>query len=275
MADAVLILAGAFAVLGWWVGQKRWLLEAGLVCFCGGDVWFLLQSASTAGYVAGTTVDITWLVGVGLMAAATWAPDGEEHDRTPGTGTLLAVPVRFALASVILLLVASLSNLVTNEVVPWLAGATILFALARTTLTFREVRHLEEARRRAQTNELTGLPNRRDFLEKLSLLAAPTPPELAVPRTRWVPRPDGRRRVRRPAARGGRDCSFAGRPPHERRAARDLPGVRHGPAHRRQHRHRHWHGPTPSALLRQADLAMDEAKRGRLGHAIHIQQQPG
>jgi diguanylate cyclase (GGDEF)-like protein len=46
-----------------------------------------------------------------------------------------------------------------------LAGAGAISALLRTGLTFREVRALADARMQARTDELTGLPNRRSFLE--------------------------------------------------------------------------------------------------------------
>jgi len=123
-------------------------------------------------------VDITWLVGVALIAAAAWAPERDQQDRrdrTLGTGALLAIPVAFASSSVVLLMVASLSGTFQNAAVIWLAGASVLLALARTALTFREVRHPSEARLQARTDELTGLPNQRDFLERLSSLTERTP----------------------------------------------------------------------------------------------------
>ena len=51
VADLLLIvlLAGAFAVLGWRVGLRWGLLATGLLWFSGGDVWFLLQSAPARG----------------------------------------------------------------------------------------------------------------------------------------------------------------------------------------------------------------------------------
>jgi len=51
VADLLLLvlLAGAFAVLGWRVGLRWGLLATGLLWFSGGDVWFLLQSASSGG----------------------------------------------------------------------------------------------------------------------------------------------------------------------------------------------------------------------------------
>ncbi|MDQ6949678.1 MAG: EAL domain-containing protein, partial [Actinomycetota bacterium] len=48
-----------------------------------------------------------------------------------------------------------------------LACAAVVAALLRLALSFREVRALSESRRQASTDELTGLPNRRYFYERL------------------------------------------------------------------------------------------------------------
>jgi diguanylate cyclase (GGDEF)-like protein len=51
-------------------------------------------------------------------------------------------------------------------VAAWLAIACVTAALARTAVTFREVRAYNEVREQARTDELTGLPNRRALLER-------------------------------------------------------------------------------------------------------------
>src|SRR5439155_1504146 len=81
--------------------------------------------------------------------------------------TLLAYP----LADIFLLLAAGV--LVAGHFEPLnllaiaLASATILVAMLRTTLTVREVRALAESRRLAETDDLTGLGNRRHFFRRL------------------------------------------------------------------------------------------------------------
>ena len=162
----LLLLVGGLAVMGWRVGPVWWLLGAGLVAFCVGDLLFLLQSAG-AGYEPGTWVDVPWMAAVALMATAAWAPDREHLPRRMDGWELLAVPVLFAAVSVALLVHGSLQAASAPRLVTLLAGATILLALARLALTFREVRQLAEARVQARTDELTGLSNRRHFLELL------------------------------------------------------------------------------------------------------------
>jgi diguanylate cyclase (GGDEF)-like protein len=161
------LLIGALAVMGWRVGPTWSLLAIGLCWFVLGDVVFLVQSASRTGYETGGWVDVTWIIGVALMAGAAWI---RERDRPAGAVSgwfLLTVPVVFAGLSVALLMAGSLARDRINLAVVWLAGATICLALTRTALTFREVRRLAEARNEARTDELTGLLNRRGILERL------------------------------------------------------------------------------------------------------------
>ena len=169
----LVILVGALAIMGWRAGPRWWLLSAGLGSFSIGDVVFLFQSAG-AGYVAGTWVDVAWLVGVALMAAAAWAPDRDRPVGRMDGWALLAVPLLFAGTSVALLMAGSLLGGDTSALVTWLAGSTVMLALARTALTFREVRQLAEARTQARTDELTGLTNRRGFLEELTAITTTT-----------------------------------------------------------------------------------------------------
>ena len=173
---AVLLVAG-LAMTGWRVDAVWRLLCAGLVCFVVGDLVYLLRSASAEGYTSGGWVDLTWLVGVALMAAAAWVRDDEPPVERMAGWALLAVPLTFAGSSVAVLVIDSLRPVGAPPVVVLLAGTTIVLALCRTTLTFHEVRQLSEARQEARTDELTGLANRRAFLEQLELLAAGLGPE--------------------------------------------------------------------------------------------------
>ena len=307
VADLLLlvILVGALAIMGWRVGPRWWLLSTGLLFFCLGDVVYLFQSAG-GGYVAGTWVDVAWLVGVALMAVAAWAPDsGREVGRMDGWA-LLAVPLLFATTSVALLMAGNLLNGDTLALVTWLAGSTVILALARTALTFREVRHLAEARTQARTDELTGLTNRRGFLEQLNTITTDADPTrfalLLIDLDRFKEindsfgHPVGDQLLRligprlSPAlARGGAmarmggdefgvllpgaDRSAAIRVAHEMNIAlREAFVLEAMPLHIDASigiSLAPEHGNTPSALLQRADLAMYLAKRGKLGYTIY------
>ena len=143
-----------------------------------------------------------------------------------------------------------------------------------------EQQRLAQLATEAHQDPLTGLANRRRFIEELEatvygdggrpcavlmidldrfkevndsfghsvgddLLCLVGPRLQEALRRRRPARPDGRRRVRRPAARRGRAARAAGRhPPRYRPAGRVRPG-RDAPARRRQHRHRREPGPRP------------------------------
>ena len=310
----LLLLVGGLAVMGWRVGPVWWLLGAGLVAFCVGDVVFLLQSPD-AGYEPGTWADVPWLAAVALMATAAWAPDREHLPRRMDGWGLLAVPVLFAAVSVALLVHGSLQAASAPRLVTLLAGATILLALARLALTFREVRQLAEARVQARTDELTGLANRRQFLETLGVLTeaeADSDPEpyalLLIDLDRFKEvndsfgHPVGDQllrligpRLQQSLSRGGElarmggdefgvllrgaDASAACRVAHRintsLREAFVLDGM---PMHIDASigiALAPRHGSTSSTLLQRADLAMYTAKRGKLGYCVFDGAQVG
>ena len=120
----------------------------------------------------------------------------------------------------------------------WLAIGCVVAAIARTAVTFREVRAFNEVKQQALTDELTGLANRRALLDAAARVLTtasarrpaapaaarprrlqggqrqprahrgrpPAPPDrpaaAARPASRRAPGPARRRRVRRPAAGG-------------------------------------------------------------------------
>ncbi len=69
-----------------------------------------------------------------------------------------------------LLVKGSLQGGKSPTLVVVLCAATIVAALLRMSLTFREVQALGDARRQARTDDLTELGNRRFFLEQLDLV---------------------------------------------------------------------------------------------------------
>jgi diguanylate cyclase (GGDEF)-like protein len=94
-------------------------------------------------------------------------PKRENQTAAPDGWVLLAVPATFTSIAVGLLVWGSLRESAESTLVVLLSAGTIVAALLRTSLTFREVRALADARLEARTDHLTGLANRRFFLEKL------------------------------------------------------------------------------------------------------------
>ena len=106
------------------------------------------------------------VVALVIMALASWQPLKKPGEVDPGHLGVLVPPVLFSVAALVLLVYAGLAHV--SPVAVALAGAAVLAAaMARTALTVREIRGFHEARRQAATDELTGLPNRREFSNQL------------------------------------------------------------------------------------------------------------
>jgi diguanylate cyclase (GGDEF)-like protein len=165
LGDMLLLgfVAGVFALSSWRPGRTWALLAAGVVVFAVGDLVYLLQVA-TGAYATGGAVDVTWPAGGVLMALAAWQrPGGTTLDLTGWR--VLVVPFAFTVTALGLLVTASFVHFGALPSV--LAGLTGLVTLARTALTFREVRALADSRRQALTDDLTGLGNRRALYQRL------------------------------------------------------------------------------------------------------------
>jgi diguanylate cyclase (GGDEF)-like protein len=171
LADLMLLgmIAGLFALHGWRPGRALGLLGAGLALFAVADTVYLLRVA-TETYEQGTLLDAIWPAGVTCMALAAWRRPGESRSITLEGWVVLLVPTLCVLAAIGLLVFDHLRP--ASWVVDGLAVATLLVAMVRTGLTFREVRALADTRRQAHTDELTGLGNRRLLQDRLGAALA-------------------------------------------------------------------------------------------------------
>ncbi|MDQ1661076.1 MAG: diguanylate cyclase [Blastococcus sp.] len=138
-----------------------------------GDIQLFVRS--TAGtYVDGGPLDLTWLVGICLVALAASgararaAPLPTDDTRARTALRLLALPLVCTVASLGVLGFGWGDRL--PDAAAWLSIGSVLAALARTAVTFREVRSFHEVREEARTDELTGLPNRRSLLERAQII---------------------------------------------------------------------------------------------------------
>jgi diguanylate cyclase (GGDEF)-like protein len=146
------------------------LLMAGMSWFVVGDFLYYKQNVAST-YVGGTLLDGTWPLGIFLIGLAAW-PRAERRSRR---GEASGAPVGIALVPIAAgcLAIAVLAVSVFRGTVA-LASAMALGALVgviiRMGLTLREVRAATSGSfRDARTDALTGLPNRRAFLESTEL----------------------------------------------------------------------------------------------------------
>jgi diguanylate cyclase (GGDEF)-like protein len=170
LGDLLLIalVVGGFALTSWRPGRAWALVGAGLLLFAVADSFYLYLVAQGT-FVEGTWLDALWPGGMVLIALAAWQapPRVVTHRADAWPVVAVPLPLVLTLASVGVLIYGNVREINLAALV--LAGSTVVAALLRLALSFREVRTLADSRRQATTDELTGLPNRRYFYERLSV----------------------------------------------------------------------------------------------------------
>jgi GGDEF domain-containing protein len=107
-----------------------------------------------------------YMPAVALVAFAAWQrPRAFTAPRLEGLSVLFA-PALFSLGALGLLVYDHFQRLEALALL--LSVLTLLAALGRAALTFRDVRDIAETKRQALTDDLTSLPNRRLFLTRLA-----------------------------------------------------------------------------------------------------------
>jgi diguanylate cyclase (GGDEF)-like protein len=155
------LVVGVLALRGWRLDRMWGMLGVGFIALAAADCMYALQVAGGASAPSALT-NMTYDIGVMLLALAAWQPGAAiEADTVPG-GAVLAIPAAFTVSALGLLVYDHFSRL--DPIALTLAMLTMVFAFARTALTFRDVRALAETRRQALTDDLTLMPNRRHFL---------------------------------------------------------------------------------------------------------------
>lgn len=168
--DLVLLAlaAGMLPILGW-RHEFRWgLLAAGFVLFATADTAYLFET-SASDYRVGTILDAFWPASSLLIAAASWAAWSSVPPLPRrGLGPYVA-PVA---CTIVALSVTAVGP--ESRAAQILAALSLIAVAARFSVTFREVSIMAETHKRAMTDELTTLPNRRSLATALT--EVPTSP---------------------------------------------------------------------------------------------------
>jgi diguanylate cyclase len=166
----------ALSTFGWRMGGTRWLLAAAIVLRAANDALYIWTRAHAS--EPRSAIAVLALATMACFAIAAWRPVSRRREIEPGGAGLLVAPGVLAVVALGLLV---LDHFVRSGAVPvFLSAATLLAAMARGALALRENLRLLATRRQAVTDELTGLPNRRQFYARLTAAVEQGPQPLAV-----------------------------------------------------------------------------------------------
>lgn len=163
IADVVLIATTLVLIMRSGFDGRNLITLIALTLFTLTDIIFLIQSAQGS-YRFGSIVDSGWLIALILLTESQWHHPSERIKRAshPLFATFVA-----ALGSglVIALRILAPDQLPNGAMVP--AFTTLILAFIRMSLALTEAQRLNEVTVLARTDELTGLSNRRHFVEEL------------------------------------------------------------------------------------------------------------
>jgi diguanylate cyclase (GGDEF)-like protein len=162
MGDLLLVglVVGIVAMRGWRM-DRGWLsLGLGFLLLAAAD--FLMAARVAHGGWPSALTDVLYAAALAPLAFACWQVPPSRPDPKFASWSVLLLPVGSMFAALGLMLYDHAHRL--NLVSFGLAALTLVAAIARVAIAFRDVRGLTEARRLAGTDDLTSLPNRRQFM---------------------------------------------------------------------------------------------------------------
>jgi diguanylate cyclase (GGDEF)-like protein len=166
IGDIVLLVIVAMAIILQKLTIKTILLLLGMACFAVTDLYFIWMSA-TSSYPFASLVDDGWVLGLIFISEATWHRPSE-REISPKVISFATLTSLLASGLLLLLAVVKPSDLPQFVLIP--AFGTLALSFIRMSIALREAREIKDERTLARTDELTGLPNRRRFINSLAAL---------------------------------------------------------------------------------------------------------
>ena len=171
LADlTLLIMVGVLLVLVGARMERVWVsLAFGLGVIAVTDTVYFVQTTENT-YRDGGWLDAFWLLAAAAIATAAWLSPSRIRTAHGSAWRGQVMPRIAAVAALLVLFYGDARDV--SAVASTLAAATLLAVLARTSLSFRELRAAAETRDQALTDDLTGLGNRRLLLRRLTAVLA-------------------------------------------------------------------------------------------------------
>ncbi len=155
------LVVGIVALRGWRFDRGWAGLGTAFALLATADLLDAVQATGTAGRPSAVT-NLTYLLALSALAFVAWQVPPSRPEPKFASWSVLLVPSGFMFAALGLLLFDHMHRL---SALPFsLATGTMLAAIGRMVVAFRDARGLAEARRLAGTDDLTALPNRRRFM---------------------------------------------------------------------------------------------------------------
>jgi diguanylate cyclase (GGDEF)-like protein len=158
------LVVGVLALRGWRINRIWGLLGGGFLLLALADCLYGVQVAGGSSNPSSLT-NLCYVVALALLGLAAWQPGGDRPRPRLEAASVLIMPACFTLTALGLLLYDHVHRL--DGLAFSLATLTLLAACLRIGLTFRDLQSLAEARRQAGTDDLTSLPNRRQFIQRV------------------------------------------------------------------------------------------------------------
>jgi diguanylate cyclase (GGDEF)-like protein len=170
LADVALLsfLATMFAGSAWRPSRSGSTLLAGLLVLVAVDVVYAFDSAR-GGWLAGQAYDPLWQVAMLLVAGSAWLP-ARRATLHRHTRRALLFPSAFAAVAVGVLVYGQTTSL--NYVAIGLAVLALVILMVRMALLLKETAALAVSRKLSLTDDLTGLGNRRSFAAEVEAAIA-------------------------------------------------------------------------------------------------------
>jgi len=164
IADLILVACALLIVIRAGINRKNGFLLLATLAFALTDFIFLIRSAEGS-YRFASLVDIGWLIALILIAESLWHPGSERGIREK---TSILISVIAATGSGLIIALASVAPqlLPKQALIP--AFLTLALSFLRMAIALNHAHRLNHESVMARTDELTGLANRRAFLERIA-----------------------------------------------------------------------------------------------------------
>ncbi len=157
----LLVVTAVVALFNWHPPVSLWLLLGGLVLFAVADAVYLF-SATNGTYRPGGLGDAVWVAATLVIGFAPTRSKQASGIPLP-EWVRLGFPIGATLCALAVLVYDHVHK--RNLLAVVLCAGTVVIALGRLIVTFREASSLADSHQLARTDELTGLGNRRSFYD--------------------------------------------------------------------------------------------------------------